>query len=85
MRSLIVTPFNKAGFQMNPSKEECEKTLRTASPNVLAISVLAAGYYKPTEAVDYLASLNNLKGIIAGVSNEQQASETFNLFERSLK
>ena len=83
--TLVVTPFNKAGFQMNPSKEECERTLANMScPVVLAISVLAAGYYKPSNAVDYLASLNNLKGIIAGVSNEQQASETFKLFRESL-
>ena len=79
--TLIVTPFNKAGFQMNPSREECEKTLITlSSPNVLAISVLAAGYFKPFEVVDYLAGLDNLKGVIAGVSSEKQALETFKLF-----
>ena len=83
--TLIVTPFNEAGFQMNPSKEECEKTLKNlSSPNVLAISVFAAGYYKPSMVVDYLAGLNNLKGVIAGVSNEQQALETFKLFKDRL-
>jgi len=83
--TLIVTPFNKAGFQMNPSKEECEKTLKSLSrQNVLAISVLAAGYFKPSVAVDYLASLENLKGVITGVSNEQQAHETFKLFKEKL-
>jgi len=83
--TLIVTPFNKAGFQMNPSKEECEETLASMScPVVLAVSVLAAGYYKPSMAADYLASLDNLKGLIAGVSNEQQASETFRLFREAL-
>jgi hypothetical protein len=83
---VIVAPFNKAGFQMNPSKEECEKVLSTLpSPSVLAISVLAAGYFKPTEAVDYIASLSNLRGVIAGVSNEQQARETFTLFREHLK
>jgi len=83
--TLIVTPFNKVGFQMNPSKEQCEKTLaNVSSPVVLAISVLAGGYYKPSMVVDYLASLNNLKGLIVGVSNERQASETFMLFRESL-
>ena len=81
--TLIVTPFNKAGFQMNPSKEECEQTLANMSCSVvLAISVLAAGYYKPSSAVDYLAKLSNLKGLIVGVSNERQASETFSLFKK---
>ena len=83
--TLIVTPFNKAGFQMNPSKEECEKTLKSlSSPNVLAISVFAAGYYKPSMVVDYLAGLNNLKGVIAGVSNEKQAIEFVRPFQKEV-
>jgi hypothetical protein len=82
-KTLIVTPFNEAGFQMNPSKEDCEKTLITLScPNVIAISVLAAGYFKPSEAANYLAGLNNIKGIIIGVSTESQAKETFELLRK---
>ena len=82
-QTLIVTPFNKAGFQMNPSKEECEKTLMTLTkPNVLAISVLAAGYFKPSQTVNYLSDLNNLKGLIAGVSTKNQAQETFQTYKK---
>jgi hypothetical protein len=80
-QTLIETPFNKAGFQMNPSREECEKTLQNLQrPSVLAISVLAAGYFKPPEALDYIAGLKNLKGVVVGVSTEQQALELFPLF-----
>ena len=83
---LIVTPFNQSGFQMHPSKDECEKTLKSlSSPNVLAISVLAAGYYRPSEAIDYVAALENLKGVMIGVSNEQQARSTFSLFKERLR
>ena len=84
-QTVIATQFNKAGFQMNPSKEECEKTLSSlTSPKVLAISVLAAGYLKPLEALDYIAGLRNLKGVVAGVSTEQQARELFQLFKTRL-
>jgi hypothetical protein len=83
--TVIATQFNKAGFQMNPSREECEKTLANlSSPIVLAISVLAAGYFKPPEAADYLASLENLKGIVAGVSTMKHARETFAIFQERL-
>jgi hypothetical protein len=79
---VIETQFNKVGFQMNPSREECEKTLRSLrSPIVLAISVLAAGYFKPSEALDYIVSLESLKGAVVGVSTEQQARELFPLFK----
>ena len=84
--TVIATPFNKAGFQMNPSREECERTLSNlSSPVVLAISVLAGGYFKPSVAVDYIASLDNLRGVVAGVSTEQQARETFELFKERLR
>jgi hypothetical protein len=83
---VIATQFNKAGFQMNPSREDCEKALSGLSrPIVVAISVLAAGYFKPPEAADYLAGLENLKGVAVGVSTVKQARETFALFQERLK
>jgi hypothetical protein len=84
--TVIATQFNKAGFQMNPSREECEKALSSLPcPIVVAISVLAAGYFKPPEAADYLAGLENLKGVVAGVSTVNQARETFAVFRERLK
>jgi hypothetical protein len=85
-KTVIATQFNKAGFQMNPSREECEKALSSLPrPIVVAISVLAAGYFKPPEAADYLAGLENLKGVAVGVSTVKQARETFALFQERLK
>lgn len=83
---VVATQFNKAGFQMNPSREDCEKALSGLSrPIVVAISVLAAGYFRPPEAADYLAGLENLKGVAVGVSTVKQARETFALFQERLK
>ncbi|MEM2523072.1 MAG: hypothetical protein QXW82_08030 [Candidatus Bathyarchaeia archaeon] len=83
---VIAAPFNKVGFQMVPSREECEKALESLpKPNVLAISILAAGYLKPEEAVDYIAGLPNIKGVAVGVSKEKHAIETFKLLRKSLK
>jgi hypothetical protein len=83
---VIATPFNKVGFQMNPSREECEKALEEAAGSeVIAMSVLAAGYLKPREAMDYIQGLRGLKGVVVGVSRESQARETFKLLEGSLK
>lgn len=47
-------------------------------------SVLAGGYLKPAEAMKYLATLPNLKGVAIGVSKESQAEETFKLLEQEL-
>lgn len=81
---LIATPFNKMGFYMNPSKAECEIALSgLPRPNVIAMSVLAAGYIKPAEAIDYIDSLPNLSGIVIGVSKEQQARELSTFLEKN--
>jgi hypothetical protein len=81
----IATPFNEVGFQMIPSKTECEKTLRSLpEPIVIAISILAAGYLKPPEAIDYITTLPNIRGVAVGVSKEKHAKETFNLIKQKL-
>lgn len=77
---IIAAPFNKAGFQMTPSITECEKALEIIpEPIVIAISILAAGYLHPKEAVEYVATLPNIKGVAVGVSKEKHARETFHL------
>ena len=84
-QTAIATPFNKVGFQMNPSRIECEKALaETPEPSIIAISILAAGYLKPLEAIGYIANLPNIKGVAVGVSQEKHALETFNLLKDGL-
>jgi len=81
----IATPFNRIGFQMSPSREECEKALACLkAPTVIAISVLAAGYLKLPEAVDYIAGLSNIKGVAVGLSREEHARQTFRLIKEKL-
>jgi hypothetical protein len=83
---IIATPFNKASFQMNPSRIECERALANApESNVISMSILAAGYLRLPEAIDYIRSMSNLKGTVLGVSNESQARESFNLLRASFK
>jgi hypothetical protein len=49
----IVSSFNKTGFQMNPSKVECENALHEwHGAKIISFSVLAAGYLGLSEAAD---------------------------------
>lgn len=81
----LVSSFNKIGFQMNSSKIDCEKALiEIPECDVIAMSILAAGYLRPPEALEYIGSLVNLKGVVVGVSKEHHAKETFRLLEREL-
>ena len=77
---VIAAPFNAVGFQMHPSRVACEKALTdVAECDVIAFGILAAGYLKPQEAVEYLASLPSLKGVAVGVSKQHHAQQIFNL------
>lgn len=77
---VIEAPFNAIGFQMCPSKEDCEEALEyMQSAEVIAFSVLAAGYLKLPEAFNYISTLKGLRGVTVGVSNEKQAVSTFSL------
>ena len=85
-KTVIAAPFNKVGFQMCPSRRECEKALADVpEPIVIAISILAAGYLSPSEAIEYLASLPKIKGVAVGVSKEKHARETFRLLKEKLE
>lgn len=82
---VIAAPFNPVGFQMCPSKEECERALETVpDAEVIAFSILAAGYVKPPEAVEYVANTPGLNGVAVGVSKEHHARETFKLLRERL-
>ena len=82
---LILAPFNKVGFQMTPSREECEGALgRLGVPVVIAMSVLASGFVAPVEAAKYISGLPNIRGLALGVSKVSQAEESFRIFKSAL-
>lgn len=68
---------------MCPSQQECVESLKHArDAEIIAMSVLAAGYLKPSEAIEYVSNLKGISGLVIGVSKEQQATETFRLFSK---
>jgi hypothetical protein len=78
--SVIMTSFNKAGFQMNPSKQACENSLANYEGKVIAMSVLAGGYLRAEEACDYILSQPKINTIVIGISSLAHAKNTFELF-----
>lgn len=72
----LVASFNKAGFQMVPSRLACEEALMSVpETEVIAMSLLAGGYLKLPEAVDYIKGMPQLGGIVVGVSREEHARD----------
>ena len=76
-----MAPFNPIGFQMSPSREQCEKALETSNAQVVAMSVFAAGAVRPAEAVQYVRRHPKLRSVILGASSEKHIQESFALFK----
>ena len=82
---VIEAPFNAVGFQMSPSRQECEEALSyLEEARIVAFSVLAAGYLNLAEAFSYISGLWALSGVAIGVSSEEQATSAFPLAKQSL-
>jgi hypothetical protein len=74
----IAAQFNSLGFWMCPSREDCEEALkRIPEAEVIAYGILASGYLKVPEVIEYIKSLPELSGIAVGVSKEHHAKDTF--------
>ena len=78
----IMTSFNKAGFQMNPSKEECENALNIYKGNVIAMSILAGGFITLQDANEYILTQSRIRNLVVGLSSVKHAEETFRVFLR---
>jgi len=75
---VILTPFNAAGFQMNPSREACERTLREVDgANIIAMSILASGYLALEQALEYLKQRTQIRSYVVGASTRAHARQTF--------
>jgi hypothetical protein len=80
----LIAPFNKVGFQMSPSKIDCERVLTNIpKTEIIAMSVLAGGYLKLPEAIDYINNMSPLSGIVVGVSKEKHAYD-FRILKEAL-
>ena len=76
----IMAPFNSVGFQMNPSRQECENCLTSFKGNIIAMSILAGGYLEPSDAYKYILTQPKIKKVVIGVSSIDHAKKTFGLF-----
>lgn len=75
---IVMTPFNRLGYQMSPSRDTCERSLSSFHEGqVIAMSIMAGGYLNLDEAIDYVSTLPNLSGIAVGVSSREHAVDFF--------
>lgn len=77
--TVIMAPFNPIGYQMNPSREDCERSLQEYSCQLTAMSVLGAGVVRPDDAKKYLNELS-IESFIVGASSKAHIDDSFPKF-----
>ncbi len=76
---IIMAPFNKTGFMMNPSQEACINVFKEIKneTTVIAKKVLAGGILDPYEAQQYIFNELNIESAAIGIGNLYEVEKTF--------
>ncbi len=81
----VMTPMNPLGYQMAPSKEMAESSVRQLSKRtkIIAINVLASGAVSLEEAMNYLLNYReNLYAVTSASLNPQRIHQNFTKLSR---
>jgi hypothetical protein len=73
--SMVMSPINPYGFDMNPSQEEVERCVRDCKYHVLAMNVMGGGSVTLPEASKYIRSLKGVEGVVIGASTRKHMEE----------
>lgn len=66
---------------MNPDIFSYEQTIKEKPFRPIAMSILASGAVRPTDAVSYICDQPEIQSIIFGASSKQHIIETKNLID----
>lgn len=79
--SLVMTPININGYDMNPSKEAVESSIYTFEGGIMAMNVLGGGAFSIYEASNYLKQFSNIHFCVVGASSQGHLQDLFNILK----
>ena len=79
---MICSDVNQIGFRMNPNQISVETKINEKNSHNIAMSILASGAIRPTDAVDYIGKLKGIDSVVFGASSNIHILETKNLLEK---
>jgi len=82
-KPIVCSSINKIGFRMSGGISAYEDTIKANNCRPIAMQILAAGALSPSEAVDYVASQENIESILFGASTISHIRQTKELIERA--
>ena len=80
-QSLVMTPVNPGGYDMNPSKEIVEASIRNYKGEIIAMNILGGGAFNIEKVHRYLKSFRNIKSCAVGASSEKHLIDLMEIFK----
>lgn len=78
--TLVMTPINPGGYDMNPSKAAVETAVKEYRGDIIAMNILGGGAFSVDKVYDYLISLGDIKSCVVGASSEKHLKELMEFF-----
>ena len=73
--SLVMTPVNHQGYDMNPSKEDVEKNIYEYNGELIAMNVLGGGAFSVKDSKSYINKFKNINHCVIGASSKDHLKE----------
>jgi len=79
--SLVMTPLNPGGYDMNPSKKIVETAIEKYNGEIMAMNILGGGAFDVGKAYGYLKSFSNIKFCTVGASSKLHLTDLAEIFK----
>ena len=83
MYPIVCANVNKIGFRMCGGVDAYRDVIRSGRCRPIAMSVFASGAIPPTEAIEWVCSLEGLQSIVFGASSKNNIRQSKALIERA--
>ena len=80
---IVCANVNKIGFRMPGGIDAYRELIRSGRCRAIAMSVFASGAIPPTEAIEWVCSLQGLHSIVFGASSPRNIRQTKELIEQA--
>jgi hypothetical protein len=79
--SFIMTPVNPHGYDMNPSKENVEASIKNYKGKLIAMNLLGGGAFSVKDANSYIKTFDNINHCVIGASSKAHLKELIDIFQ----
>jgi len=77
---IVMTTINPKGYDMNPSKEIIEASIKKYNGEIIAMNIMGGGAFSLNDVHRYLTSFNNIEFCAIGASSEKHLEELKEVF-----